>query len=541
MHIGLDFDNTIACYDQSFIQVATKRNLLPLDWVGGKRALRDLLRAKGEAGELEWQFLQGQVYGELMPTARLKPGVGWFLLFCKARQVPVSIVSHKTEYSPKDPSRVPLRPAALSWMSSKRLFSSSGYGLSEDAVYFESTRHSKVARIASLGCTHFVDDLPEVFHQENFPDGVEKMLYDPEGGGQLLAEAVPVFDNWSSIGEALFGTESIAELQVIVRGLMPKEDVEKCFPISPGGNSTVFKVCSSRGSVSVLKRYPEEKNIRRDRLKTEVAACRVLDNLGIGQVTQVIHEDLENQIAVFRWIDGVTISHPKSRHIESLLEFVRELSDIKRTNEVSLLPGATEACLSGQEICEQIQGRRDRLGLIEIKFRELNIFLEQVFDPLLAQTVRWAQERWPQSCSFSESLSKRYQVLSPSDFGFHNALWEKSGTLRVIDLEYFGWDDPVKLASDFWWHPAMKLEQPLRQQWISGMHDLFSQDQDFANRLKVAHPLYGLRWAMIVLKPFLSQERVSIDREQILQNQLRKSMMFCDYVNDWVECGNQQF
>ena len=73
------------------------------------------------------------------------------------------------------------------------------------------------------------------------------------------------------------------------------------------------------------------------------------------------------------------------------------------------------------------------------------------------------------------------------------------------------------------------------------MHDLFSEDQDFANRLKVAHPLYGLRWAMIVLKPFLSQERVSIDREQILQKQLRKSMMFCDHVNDWVECGNQQF
>ena len=86
MHIGLDFDNTIACYDQSFIQVATKRNLVPHDWVGGKRALRDFLRAQGEVGELEWQFLQGQVYGELMPTARLKPGVGWFLLFCKARQ-----------------------------------------------------------------------------------------------------------------------------------------------------------------------------------------------------------------------------------------------------------------------------------------------------------------------------------------------------------------------------------------------------------------------------------------------------------------------
>ena len=541
MHIGLDFDNTIACYDQSFIKAATGRNLLPPNWSGGKRALRDFLRNKGDVGEQEWQALQGRVYGKLMPEAELKPGVGWFLLFCKARKIPVSIVSHKTEYSPKDPARIPLRSAALQWMTAKGFFGSNVYGLKEDKIFFESTRRQKVERIKSLGCTHFVDDLLEVFQEENFPRDVEKLLYDPEGLDQQSTGSIDVHNSWSSIGNSLLGAETHAELGVIVRGVVPKETIQECVPISPGGNSTVFKLCLSDKSENLLKRYPQEIAVNRSRLKTEVSACRLLRTVGIEQPAEVIYEDVENEIAVFRWIDGSRVANPKAKHIESLLQFVEELRNIKRTDEVHAFPSAKEACLNGQDICDQIQNRRDRLGRREIKSEELKTFLSQIFDPLVAKTIAWAQEEWPAGRSFFEPLPRKFQTLSPSDFGFHNALWERSGKLRVVDLEYFGWDDPVKLASDFCWHPAMKIPQRLQQKWILGMRQLFSSDQDFENRLTIAHPLYGLRWAMIVLKPFFSKGGRMAGRDQLLQDRLCKSRSFCDDVRNWVDRGHQQF
>ena len=541
MHIGLDFDNTIACYDRSFIRAATGQVLLPPNWVGGKRALRDFLRAKGEVGELEWQVLQGRVYGKLMPEAELKPGVGWFLLFCKARKIPVSIVSHKTEYSPRDPARIPLRPAALQWMTAKGFFDSNVYGLKEERVFFESTRRQKVERIESLGCTHFVDDLLEVFQEENFPRDVEKLLYDPEDLDQQSTESIDVHKSWSSIGNSLLGVETHADLGVIVRGVMPKETIRECVPISPGGNSAVFKLCLSDKSENLLKRYPQEIAVHESRLKTEASACRLLRRVGIEQSAEVIHEDVENQIAVFRWIDGNRVADPKAKHIESLLKFVKDLRDIERTDEVNAFLNAKEACLSIQDICEQIQNRRDRLGRGEIKSEELDAFLEQIFDPLFAKTIAWAQENWPLGHSFFDQLPREFQTLSPSDFGFHNALWERSGKLRVVDLEYFGWDDPVKLASDFCWHPAMKIPQPLQQKWVLGMCQLFCSDQDFENRLTIAHPLYGLRWAVIVLKPFLLKGERMTSRDQFLQDRLRKSRSFCDYVRDWVGRGHQQF
>jgi hypothetical protein len=44
-------------------------------------------------------------------------------------------------------------------------------------VFFELTKEAKVARILALGCTHCVDDLPEIL--DMLPDNVEKILFAP--------------------------------------------------------------------------------------------------------------------------------------------------------------------------------------------------------------------------------------------------------------------------------------------------------------------------------------------------------------------------
>ena len=40
-------------------------------------------------------------------------------------------------------------------------------------------------------------------------------------------------------------------------------------------------------------------------------------------------------------------------------------------------------------------------------------------------------------------------ILSPSDFGFHNIVKNKK-KLYFLDFEYSGFDDPLKLLSDFY-------------------------------------------------------------------------------------------
>jgi hypothetical protein len=54
-------------------------------------------------------------------------------------------------------------------------------GVSVERIIFCETRSDKLEAIRRTGLTHFVDDLPDVFLEMDFPDGVERILFDPEG------------------------------------------------------------------------------------------------------------------------------------------------------------------------------------------------------------------------------------------------------------------------------------------------------------------------------------------------------------------------
>jgi hypothetical protein len=108
-----------------------------------------------------------------------------------------------------------------------------------------------------------------------------------------------------------------------------------------------------------------------------------------------------------------------------------------------------------------------------------------------------------------------------------------------LDFEYFGWDDPVKLTADFTLHPAMDLGVEDSLYWEKSMIDIFSSDPDFEARLHTSKPLYGMRWAMIVLNKFLLDFAVDnqlsattndISQDYVLDCQLEKAKNYCDAV-----------
>ncbi|HUB71433.1 MAG TPA: hypothetical protein VL984_13510, partial [Acidimicrobiales bacterium] len=134
----------------------------------------------------------------------LYPGAADFLHRCRDLGARVWIVSHKTEFNQYGHKKVNLRAAALEWMEDRGFFDSNGFGFSRDEVYFEQTRDDKLARLASLRCTHVVDDLVEVLTDPGFPTGPRRILFDPtdgSGGGPLFE----CCSSWEQIGREIFG------------------------------------------------------------------------------------------------------------------------------------------------------------------------------------------------------------------------------------------------------------------------------------------------------------------------------------------------
>jgi hypothetical protein len=178
IRIGIDFDNTIVCYDTVFHTIALEERLIPETLQPGKAQVRDYLRGIGR--EEHWTELQGLVYGARMDNADPFPGVIDFFLFCRKNNLPVSIVSHKTRYPYRGP-KYDLHHAAYQWLELYGFFDPGKISFSKKRVFFELTKYEKIHRIARLKCTHFIDDLPEFLSEPDFPSQVQRILFDPNG------------------------------------------------------------------------------------------------------------------------------------------------------------------------------------------------------------------------------------------------------------------------------------------------------------------------------------------------------------------------
>ena len=198
--IGIDFDNTLIDYDEVFVALARERGLVGHAFRGGKDAVRQVVRALPD-GETQWQRLQGEAYGKGILTAVLFDGADLFLRRARAAGHDVLIVSHKTEYGHFDATRTNLRDAALAWMARKGFFDDDGFGVPIANVHFSATRSEKLDRIARLGVTHFIDDLPEVLDDPAFPPGVVKILF-TNGSPENRPGA---FAHWRDIAAAVLG------------------------------------------------------------------------------------------------------------------------------------------------------------------------------------------------------------------------------------------------------------------------------------------------------------------------------------------------
>ncbi|EMO43290.1 phosphotransferase [Leptospira noguchii] len=529
LRIGLDFDNTLACYDEVFTTVAREQKLIPNDWVGSKKELRDFLRAL-EDGESFWQKIQGKVYGKYMNQATLFPGVAEFLWKCRLNQVEVFIVSHKTEYGHFDEEKIDLRTAALQWMKQKGFFSPEEFNILLENVFFLPTRLEKVKKINELKLSYFIDDLIEVFEEKEFSPYTQKILF---GKLKSAVENIITFDSWRKISLSIFSEFSSEEIFSVLTQKWKDLGFTGIKTIKASGNSRVYQIDSYEQSY-VLKIYPDLQLDPRKRLETEYQSCSILYQFNLA-VPKPIQKDDELNWGLYLWIEGKEIDERREDLILQLIEFIQKLKEIKNKVPEDTFKYASESCLSGTELELQIQRRL--INLQHLDNSELNQFLTHELLPTLNFFLGRAKSFYKED--YFKKLEKQYLILSPSDFGFHNSKLGSDGILYIYDLEYFGWDDPVKLISDFLWHPGMNLTENERVVWLKNSIKIFDQDSGIENRFLMYFPLYGIRWCLILLNEFLKiklENRINADperREQLsfIQSiQLEKSKVLLDKI-----------
>lgn len=184
MHVGIDFDNTIAAYDELFHRVCLEAGLIPATLPRNKSDVRNHLRATGR--EDDWTEIQGIVYGPRITEASPFPGVFGFIAEALGRGGAVSIISHKTRH-PYRGEKHDLHAAARRFLAHHGIV---GEGMLDEAdIFLEPTKEAKSDRIRRCGCTVFIDDLPEFLELVTFAGEGQRILFDPH-------QLYPDTDGW---------------------------------------------------------------------------------------------------------------------------------------------------------------------------------------------------------------------------------------------------------------------------------------------------------------------------------------------------------
>lgn len=512
MRLGLDFDNTIVCYDGLFHRVAREEGLIPAALPATKSDVRNHLRSIGR--EEVWTEMQGRVYGPRLREASPYPGVLEFVRRVRQAGIPVAVISHKTKH-PFLGEKHDLHAAAWGWLEQEGFFDPARIGMSRDDVFFELTKQSKLGRIGSWGCTHFIDDLPEFLGEAAFPEGVERWLFDPN---DLYSDETRFhrLGHWKEAADRLgvaARTQAAAEA--------PEEAVaaflERCGigrkavlePLSGGGNNRVFLVRADSG-VRVLKRYFHHPSDTRDRFGAERALYTWAWDHGVRRVPEPLGWEPSGRLGLFEHVDGRKLSSPEvdAARVREAADLVVALNAARHEAVPGRIPDASESCFSLEAHLGCVDRRVARLRGLEPQGEldaEAAAFVREELEPA------WHQVRAAilagQDGSAAAELPPAARVISPSDFGFHNALLAGDGRLRFLDFEYAGWDDAAKLVCDFFCQPQVPVDWRHWGLLVGELERGISGLTGLETRARRLFPAYQVKWCCIILNEFLRGDR----------------------------------
>lgn len=319
-------------------------------------------------------------------------------------------------------------------------------------------------------------------------------------------------------------------------------DVWELEPVRGGGNNKVFAVRIGPRTLFLKVYFRHEKDTR-DRLNAEFSFCRFAWAHGLRCLPEPLACDREAGIGLYEFIEGRKIAPGEVTRaaVEQALDFYAELNRHRAAADAQSLPAASEACFSLAEHLRTVSRRVEHLGTVAPDSAIHREAVELIRERLLPiwSTLEHSIRRSAEAAGVrpDDALAPGDRRLSPSDFGFHNALLTADGRFRFIDFEYAGWDDPAKTVGDFFAQVAVPVPRDFIPLVTDGVLAGRADAAAWRERIRLLLPVYQVKWCCIVLNDFLPTDfarrrfaDVVEDEERRKRHQLDKAASLLDNI-----------
>ena len=276
--------------------------------------------------------------------------------------------------------------------------------------------------------------------------------------------------------------------------------------LNGGKNNQVYRVETDAGD-AVLKHYFSDPGDPRDRLAAEWGFLRHIWSRGVRVVPEPLACDTALRAGLYGFVPGRKLlsSELKPDHIGAAIDFILAMNAPPRAPQ-ALVP-ASEACFSLADHLATVERRVARLAGLDPHAPHAKEAQRLVAEALLPKwntvKARLAGDARAAGLEIGRALSPDQCCLSPSDFGFHNALADESGRVTFLDFEYAGRDDPAKLVSDFFCQPEIPVPLNYLPDFLTRLADGLELDDAGRARCHILLDVYRIKWSCILLNDFL--------------------------------------
>jgi hypothetical protein len=270
-----------------------------------------------------------------------------------------------------------------------------------------------------------------------------------------------------------------------------------------GRNNRVFLV-ETGAERFVVKVYQRSLEDPRDRLRSEFDFLRHAWDLGLRCVPRPIASEPELGLALYEYVAGRQLVRDDvvAERVAEAGRFFAALNTPASRTRATHLGTASDACFSVAEHLGSVDRRVERLALIP-RTTPIDRGASTLGHDLSRAWARLRARLVAQISDAERPVPAALRCLSPSDFGFHNAVLTPSGTLRFLDFEYAGWDDPAKMIGDFFAHPGVPVPLEHWDQFVAEALSPFEDGGSVIARARKLGPVFQMRWCCIMLNDFV--------------------------------------
>jgi len=298
-------------------------------------------------------------------------------------------------------------------------------------------------------------------------------------------------------------------------------ELRSCIPLRNGRNNQVFRLdlakekkgwqafCSSAKKFGqelsppdedayfptdhetvILKRYFQHPEDLRPRLKSEFSFLSFAWKHQIQCIPKPLVCNYAENWGLYSYVPGNSIASTDvtEEAIQQALHFFITLNKFKQA--ASHLSHASEACVRSWDYYESVEKRIAKL--LSMDHAPVSHFIQTELLP------KWERIKQQTASIAHWSLAPDELCVTPSDFGFHNALIHE-GKFSFLDFEYAGWDDPAKTACDFFCQPKIPVPQRHFESSCKAIAEVAAHPERCLKRIQAIFPICQIKWCCILL------------------------------------------